>query len=230
MDENDVEVVENCENAEHFGRVFASVFTSEPELQLDHVNSAVVNAGPVLEFIVFPEPLVKREQKNLKEAKSSGPDDLPAKVLKELAGELSKALVHIFNLSFESGKLPSAWKTAYIYPIYKSGARSNVNNYRPVCVTSICCKIMESIIQKVTMKFLEENRLLSELQLGNLLTLQHLLYIPKIVLAIIQTKQLFKLPNLLTLPLMVTVFHNNLFHFQILFSPHIIPIILKILF
>ncbi|VDM06100.1 unnamed protein product [Schistocephalus solidus] len=166
MDGNGVEIVEICEKAELLGRFFASVFTKAPELQLDHDNSGVTDAGPVLEYVLFPEPLVEREVSNFKEANSSGPDDFPAKFLRELAGELSKPQAHILNSFFESGKLPSEWKAANIYPIYKNGARSNVNNYRPVNLTSICCKIMESIIKKVFMKFLEENRLLSELQHG----------------------------------------------------------------
>ncbi|VDM01226.1 unnamed protein product [Schistocephalus solidus] len=79
MDGNGVEIVESCEKAEPLGRFFASAFTKEPELQLDHDNSGLIDAGPVLEYILFPEPLVERELLNLKEAKSSGPDDLPAK-------------------------------------------------------------------------------------------------------------------------------------------------------
>ncbi|VDM06093.1 unnamed protein product [Schistocephalus solidus] len=75
MDGNGVEIAESCEKAELVGRFFASVFTKEPELQLDHDNSGVIDAGPVLEYILFPEPLVDRELQNLKEAKLSGPDD-----------------------------------------------------------------------------------------------------------------------------------------------------------
>ncbi|VDM05630.1 unnamed protein product [Schistocephalus solidus] len=75
IDGNCVEVVENCEKAEHLGRFFASVFTREHEIQLDYVNSAAIEAGPVLEQILFPEPPVDRELRNLKEAKSSGLDD-----------------------------------------------------------------------------------------------------------------------------------------------------------
>ncbi|VDM05770.1 unnamed protein product [Schistocephalus solidus] len=79
MDGNSVEVVENCDKAEYVGRFIASVFTREPQLQLDHVNSAVIDAGPVLEYILFQEPLVERELQNLKEEKPSGPNDIPAK-------------------------------------------------------------------------------------------------------------------------------------------------------
>ncbi|VDM06290.1 unnamed protein product [Schistocephalus solidus] len=114
MDGNGVEIIESCEKAELLGWFFASVFLKEPELQFDHDKSAVIDAGPVLEYIFFPEPLMERELHNLNEAKSSGPDDLPERFLKGLAGELFKPLAHIFNSSFESWKLPSELKSANI--------------------------------------------------------------------------------------------------------------------
>ncbi|VDL86269.1 unnamed protein product [Schistocephalus solidus] len=69
MDGNGVEIIESCDKAELLGRFFASVFTEEPELQLDHDNSGVIDAGPGLEYIQLPEPVVERELQNLKEAK-----------------------------------------------------------------------------------------------------------------------------------------------------------------
>nr|VZI48873.1 unnamed protein product [Spirometra erinaceieuropaei] len=136
------------------------------EFRCRSAGNAVETAGPVLDSILFPAAAVERELKNLKEAKSSGPDNIPAKFLKELANELSKPLAHIFRSSFELGKLPSEWKTANIFLIYKGGARNNANNYRPVSLTCICCKIMEAIVKKATMKFLEQGHLLSDLQRG----------------------------------------------------------------
>ncbi|VDM00324.1 unnamed protein product [Schistocephalus solidus] len=85
MDENSVEVVENDKNAEHLDWFFAYVFTWETELKFDNVNNAVVYAGPVLEYILFSKPVMGNELQNLKEAKSSSPDNKPAKFLIELA-------------------------------------------------------------------------------------------------------------------------------------------------
>nr|VZI15775.1 unnamed protein product [Spirometra erinaceieuropaei] len=129
-------------------------------------GNSLETVGPVLDSILFPAAAVEKELKNLKEAKSSGPDNIPAKFLKELANELSKPLAHIFRSSFELGRLPSEWKTANIFPIYKGGARTNANNYRPVSLTCICCKIMEAIVKKATMEFLEPGHLISDLQHG----------------------------------------------------------------
>ncbi|BHF60820.1 hypothetical protein SprV_0100378700 [Sparganum proliferum] len=141
-------------------------YSMETEFRNRSASNAVETAGPVLDSILFSTAVVERELQNLKEAKSSGPDNIPAKFLKELANELSKPLANIFRSSFELGRLPSEWKTANIFPIYKGGARSSANNYRPVSLTCICCKLMEAIVKKATMKFLEQNHLLSDLQHG----------------------------------------------------------------
>nr|VZI39668.1 unnamed protein product [Spirometra erinaceieuropaei] len=110
--------------------------------------------------------MVLTELLRLKESKSPGPDEIPAKILKELAGELSKPLSMLFHTSFETGYLPPDWKSACITPLYKGGSRVTANNYRPVGLTSICCKIMEKIIKQRLMQFLEQNHLLSDFQQG----------------------------------------------------------------
>ncbi|BHF62023.1 hypothetical protein SprV_0100500400 [Sparganum proliferum] len=165
-DDNGVEITENSEKTELLGQYFASVFTRETEFRSHSASNAVETACPVLDSTLFPTAVVERELKNLKEAKCSVPDNIPAKFLKELANELSKPLAHIFRSSFELGRLPSEWKTANIFQIYKGGARTNANNYRPVSLTCICCKIMEAIVKKATMEFLEQGHLLSDLQHG----------------------------------------------------------------
>ncbi|BHF75638.1 hypothetical protein SprV_0501873400 [Sparganum proliferum] len=102
----------------------------------------------------------------LKESKSSGPDEIPVKILKELANELAKPLSMLFHTSFETGYLPPDWKSAWITPLYKGGSRVSANNYRPVSLTSICCKIMEKIIKQQLMQSLEQNHLFSDSQHG----------------------------------------------------------------
>ncbi|BHF60982.1 hypothetical protein SprV_0100395200 [Sparganum proliferum] len=166
MDNNGVEIIENSGKAEHLRRYFVSVFTRETEFRSRSASNAVEAAGLVLDSTLFWTAVVERELQNVKEAKSSGPENIPAKFLKELANELSKPLAHIFRSSFELRRLPSEWKTANISPICKDGARTSANNYRPVSLTCICCKIMEAIGRKATMKFLEQTHLLSDLQHG----------------------------------------------------------------
>ena len=61
--------------------------------------------------------------------------------------------------------LPNIWKTANVSIIFKKGHRSYPSNYRPISLTCIACKIMESIIKDVVMTYLENN-LLSNCQFG----------------------------------------------------------------
>ncbi|BHF79048.1 hypothetical protein SprV_0602216500 [Sparganum proliferum] len=121
---------------------------------------------PTLEAVFFTEAIVRNELLNLKESTSPGPDAIPAKLLKELAPEMSKPLALIFQTTFLTGCLPSDWKSATITPHFMGGSRASANNYRPVSLTSICCKIMEKIIKKALMQFLEQHHLLSDAQHG----------------------------------------------------------------
>nr|VZI42595.1 unnamed protein product [Spirometra erinaceieuropaei] len=93
---------------------------------------------PIIETVQFTEGMVLTELLRLKESKSPGPDGIPAKILKELAGELSKPVSMLFHTSFETGYLPPDWKSAWITPLHKGGSRVSANSYRPVSLTSIC--------------------------------------------------------------------------------------------
>ena len=66
---------------------------------------------------------------------------------------LAEPLSMIFQQSFETGTLPADWKTANIVPIFKKRDRTDRANYRPVSITSVLCKIMESIIKEKSTKF-----------------------------------------------------------------------------
>ena len=58
------------------------------------------------------------------------------------------------------------WKTAYICPVHKKGARDQVTNYRPISLTSSMCRLMEKILLERLIRYLLENSLLSKEQHG----------------------------------------------------------------
>ncbi|BHF77629.1 hypothetical protein SprV_0602073700 [Sparganum proliferum] len=147
-------LTEDREKADHLSEFFRSVFSSEAGF-----NPSTLQAfedTTIMETVQFTKGMVLTELLRLKESKSSGPDEIPAKILKELADELTKPLSMTFHISFETGYLPPDWKSAWITPLYKGGSRVSANNYRPVSLTSICCKIMEKIIKQQSMQFLEK--------------------------------------------------------------------------
>ncbi|UYV71749.1 hypothetical protein LAZ67_9000227 [Cordylochernes scorpioides] len=87
--------------------------------------------------------------------KTPGPDGIHEKLL------------DIFNNSWKTGKLPQDWKTATIIPIKKlDKSADDPKNYRPISLTSICCKLMEKIILRRLTYHLDTRNLLPEEQYG----------------------------------------------------------------
>nr|VZI29558.1 unnamed protein product [Spirometra erinaceieuropaei] len=135
-----------------------SVDTSEPDFFPPTCGDEEM---PIIETVFSTEATVQKELLNLKESSFPGPNAIPVKLLKELAPEMFKPLALIFQTLFVTGCLSSDWKSATITQLFKGGSRASANNYRPVSLTSICCKIMEKIIKKALMQFLEQHHLLS---------------------------------------------------------------------
>ena len=102
----------------------------------------------------------------LKPDSAPGPDGISGQLLQGLADEISPALAAIFSKSLEDGELPEDWRLANVTPIFKKGSRTKPENYRPVSLTSIPCKIMESIVKDGLMAHLEENSLMNPSQHG----------------------------------------------------------------
>ena len=69
--------------------------------------------------------------------KSTRPDGLHPKVLKELAASIATPICALLNKCFEEGKIPSDWKHANVCCIFKKGDKSNPGNYRPISPTNI---------------------------------------------------------------------------------------------
>ena len=81
--------------------------------------------------------------------------------LRELTDVISVPLSILFNKSLKEGAHRS-WRKAIIAAIYKKGDRSNPGNYRPVSLTSVIAKIMESIIREKILLHLIRNKVLSD--------------------------------------------------------------------
>ena len=97
--------------------------------------------------IIFDPSKIKHVLKAIKSS-SPGPDNLHPFALKNLSDELAIPLSIIFTKSYQLSALPSSWLTSLVCPIYKGfGPRTSADNYRPVSLTSLVCKTMETIIK-----------------------------------------------------------------------------------
>ena len=103
---------------------------------------------------------------SLKISKSAGPDDLPARLIKDGSEQIAAPLCFLANQSLQSGVFPNSEKCARVIPIYKSGEKSNFDNYRPISVLNVLSKVLEKIVHKQLSEYLETNKLLSDAQYG----------------------------------------------------------------
>ena len=78
--------------------------------------------------------------------KANGPDGISAFLLKTFAEELEPAWCPIFQLSFDSHRVPILRKTSYITPVPKKTCPKENNDYRPVALTSTVMKCLERIV------------------------------------------------------------------------------------
>ena len=62
--------------------------------------------------------------------------------------------------------MPADWKTAHVTPIFKKGLKSKSGNYRPVFLTSIPCKLIESCLRDAVCEFLVVHDLIKPSQHG----------------------------------------------------------------
>ena len=60
----------------------------------------------------------------------------------------------ITDIIIEDGIVLSGWKQANIMPLFEKGSRNKSENYRPVSLTSVVCKLLETLIRDHMVEFL----------------------------------------------------------------------------
>jgi hypothetical protein len=119
-----------------------------------------------MEEVNITEKMVREKIRKLKPDSAAGPDEIGPRILKELEAVLTTPLVEIFRKSVSTGEVPDEWKKANVTPIFKKGTKKDPGNYRPVSLTSVCCKMLESILRDALMDHLTCNNLLKASQHG----------------------------------------------------------------
>ena len=142
---------------------YSSVFTPIKEEVIPSSPQPGISKMP---HIFVEQEGVKKLLSSLNPNKAAGPDRISSRVLKELADELYRPLTTLFQNSLNSGLVPNQWKSGLVTPIFKKGDKHNPANYRPVSLTSICCKVLEHIVAKALLCHLESNKILIENQNG----------------------------------------------------------------
>jgi len=150
--------------AQILNEYFSSVFTQE----LDILNDDPLGPSPYPDMpnISVHKAGVVKLLRGLNIHKASGPDQVPARLFKELCDVVAPALTFVFQASLYQGKVPSDWSHALVTPLHKKGDRSNPSNYRPISLTSIACKCLEHIVHHQIMSHLNRSGILHDAQHG----------------------------------------------------------------
>jgi len=150
--------------AELLNACFKDVFTKESAEEAPEPEN--LQTESVLTTVQFRVRDVIKKIRNLKTDGAAGPDGFGPRVLQELQQEIAPALAAIFTKSMEEGVVPADWRDANVTPIFKKGAKSSPSNYRPVSLTSVSCRVMESLIRDAVTTHLTENKLIKNSQHG----------------------------------------------------------------
>ena len=102
----------------------------------------------------------------MKTSHGSGCDGIASSFIKFALPLISGSLCDLFNLSLSSGKFPTDWKIARVAPIYKSGARDDCSNYRPISVLPALSRAFEKVVYNQLHDYLDSNRLILKHQSG----------------------------------------------------------------
>jgi hypothetical protein len=115
-----------------------------------------------LDHIIITPTIVKQVLLQLDVSKSTGPDQISNKILKNCADSLCLPLSILFNKSLELGQYPSSWKLALVTAIFKKLSKQIKSNYRPISLLCCISKVFERIVFNSTYQHLTINNLLDD--------------------------------------------------------------------
>jgi hypothetical protein len=153
-----------AEMAEELNRCFSEVFTREDVQNIPRPKQHATRS--LLKNTFITSQKVRQQIKKLKPTGAAGPDGITTRFLQQCADVLSPVLAVIYRKSINEGKVPDEWKLANVVPIYKKGTKTAAGNYRPISLTCICCKVMESILKADILLHLQKNKIITKSQHG----------------------------------------------------------------
>ena len=147
-----------------FNEYFCSVFTVEDVDRPVPVIS--YDGGEPLEEIRISEQAVLEKLTHLDPHKAPGPDGFLPKVMKSVAAGLAPHLCGLFEHSLARSEVPLDMRSADVCPIHKKGPEDQASNFRPISLTSVPGKVLESFVKDAVVAHLEQNDLLLGSQHG----------------------------------------------------------------
>ena len=159
------EATSAAEKAEALNEFFCTTFTEEDLTNVPSSSDQSYEGETLGSFNIEPEA-VQKKLHDLNPGKTPGEDGWHPIFLKNITDLIIEPLTILFQKSLNEGVVPPQWLNGCITAIHKKEERNLCENYRPVSITSIICKLMESIIRDKLVAHMEKNKLFSRYQHG----------------------------------------------------------------
>jgi len=156
-------VTEDAEKAELLNAFFASVISAKAGPQESQALEVREKAWRKEDLPLVEEDCVTHHLSNLDTQKSMGLNGMNPRVLREIADIIAEPLSIIFERSWRR-EFPEDWRKANVTPIFKNSKKEDPGNYRPFSLTSMPGKMMEQLILDVTIKQVEEKKVIGSSQ------------------------------------------------------------------
>ena len=92
---------------------------------------------------------------SIREDSGTGPDNLPAKIIKRCAAQLAYPVAILAMRIILTGIWPEAWREHWVIPLFKKGSTFDANNYRGIHLTAQLSKVIERLVKKLIQPYLE---------------------------------------------------------------------------
>ena len=104
--------------------------------------------------------------KKLLSGKATGLDGIPNKALKDNAELTASSFSDVCNFSVDTKTCSNNFKVAKVTPIFRSGDKDDVNNYRPISIITTIARVFVKLIYNQLYQYFVNNKLLSNQQIG----------------------------------------------------------------
>lgn len=134
--------------------------------KFDSIYFPKTKTSTKFKFILSNKEKTMKLIDNLSNTNSVGPDEISTKVVKSCKEELAENITKLINASLTQGKMPTVLKANRVVPIFKSGNKSDINNFRPISISSPMSKIIETFVNEQLTEYLSFANLNSKNQYG----------------------------------------------------------------
>ena len=157
-------VTDDKEMAELLNSAFCSFFTAEDTTNLPEAEHPF--QGQPLTSVTFSMEKVRKKLRKLKPSAAPGPDKVWTRILHKFADVLAAPLAETYTRLMREVEVPNIWLRANVAAGFKKGSKADPSNYRPISLTCVVGKVMESVAKDEIVDHMARHKLIRLSQHG----------------------------------------------------------------